>query len=161
MQPVAPYPSIPLCPPGQGAPLRCPRERILQAVAFEAGGLVIAAPIYAAVFGASLDDSVVLLAALAVACLIWCPLHNVAFDWLEARLGGRTASDRPHRWRAVHALSHEASVVVVTLPLLMSLGGLGFIETLSAELGLTLFYAGYAYLFHLAFDSLRPVAPVR
>ena len=111
------------------------------------------------VFGASLDESVVLLGALAAACLIWCPLHNTGFDWLESRLAGRTASDRPHRWRAVHALSHEVSVAVVTLPLIMNLGGLGLAEAISADVGLTLFYAGYAYVFHLAFDSLRPVAP--
>ena len=58
------------------APLRCVRERILQTVAFEAGGLVVASPLYAVVFGASLDELVVLLGALAAACLIWCPLHN-------------------------------------------------------------------------------------
>ena len=156
---VAARPPIHLGLLGQGAPLRGLRERVLQTVAFEAGGLVIAAPLYAAAFGAALDDSVVLLGALAVACLIWCPLHNTAFDWLESRLARRTASDRPHRWRAVHALSHEVSVAVVTLPLLMRLGGLGFAEAISADIGLTLFYAGYAYLFHLAFDRLRPVEP--
>ena len=131
----------------------------MQTVAFEAGGLVLATPLYAAVFGAALDQSVVLLGALAAACLLWCPLHNTAFDWLEARVSGRTASDRPHRWRVVHALSHEVSVAVVTLPLLISLGGLDLASALSAEIGLTLFYAGYAYLFHLAFDGLRPVEP--
>jgi uncharacterized membrane protein len=156
---VAPQPPIPFVPPGQRAPLRNLRERILQTVAFEAGGLVLATPLYAAVSGTPLDESALLLGALAVACMLWCPLHNTAFDWLEARLAGRSASDRPHRWRAVHALSHEVSVVVVTLPLLMSLGGLDFAKALSANTGLTLLYAGYAYLFHLTFDTLRPVAP--
>jgi uncharacterized membrane protein len=40
----------------------------------------------------------------------------------------------------------------------MSLGGLDFAKALSADIGLTLLYAGYAYLFHLTFDTLRPVA---
>jgi uncharacterized membrane protein len=131
----------------------------LQTVAFEAGGLVIAAPLYAVIFGAPLDKSLVLLGALTVACLLWCPLHNTAFDLLDARFAGRITSDRPHRWRAVHALSHELSVALVTLPLLMTVGGLNFANALSAEIGLTLFYTGYAYIFHLAFDSLRPVGP--
>src|SRR4051812_45148242 len=95
---------------GEFAPLRCLRERMLQTSAFEAGGLLVAAPLYAAVFGAALEESVVLLGVLAVACLIWCPLHNTAFDWLESRVARRAASERPNRWRAVHALSHEASV---------------------------------------------------
>lgn len=154
---------LPIFPPtSQGVPLRCLRERVVQSVAFEAGRLVLAAPLYAAVFGSSYVESVTLLAAIAVVCMIWCPFHNFAFDWLEARLAGRTASDRPHHWRVVHALSDEASsVVVVSLPLLMSLGGLRFTEALLAEVGLSLFYAGYAYLIYLAFDRLRPVVPVR
>jgi uncharacterized membrane protein len=159
MKSVAPPLPIRLVLPKPDTPLRCLRERILQTVTFEAGGLVLATPLYAAVFGAPLDESVALLGALAVACLLWCPLHNTAFDWLEARVKGRSASNRPHVWRVVHALSHEMSVAVVTLPLLMSLGGLDLASAFSAELGLTLFYTGYAYLFHLAFDSLRPVEP--
>jgi uncharacterized membrane protein len=155
-QPLLPFPST-----SHGVPMRCLRERVVQSVAFEAGGLVLAAPLYAAVFGASYGESVTLLAAIAVVCMIWCPFHNFAFDWLEARLAGRTASDRPHHWRVVHALSDEASSVVVSLPLLMSFGGLGFAEALLAEVGLSLFYAGYAYLFYLAFDRLRPVVTVR
>ena len=161
MTALAPQPLIPSGAQPRRAPLRCLRERAVQTLAFEAGGLVLASPLYAAVFGVSLDDSFKLLAVLAVVCMIWCPLHNAAFDWLESRLAGRTASDRPHRWRVVHALSHEASGVVVTLPLIMVLGGLSFVEALLADIGLFLFYAGYAYVFHLGYDRLRPVVPVR
>ena len=159
MKAVAPQLPMPVLP-GRRAPLRSLRERILQTVTFEAGGLVLASPLYAAVFDTPLDQSVVLLGALAAACLIWCPIHDTVFDWLESRLAGRTASDRPHRWRAVHALSHEVSVAIVTLPLIMSVGNLGIAAAISADIGLTLFYAGYAYVFHLVFDSLRPLAPV-
>ena len=68
---------------GQEAPLRCVRERILQTVAFEAGGLMLASPLYSVVFGTSLDGSVVLLGVLAAACLIWSPVHNTTFDWFD------------------------------------------------------------------------------
>jgi uncharacterized membrane protein len=59
--------------------------------------------------------------------------------------------------RLVHALSHEASSLVVTLPVLMGPGGLGFMEALLADLGLTVIYAGYAYVFHWFYDRVRPV----
>lgn len=137
--------------------LRSPRERLLQTLAYEAGGLAVATPIYAAVFGADLAGSAKLLAVLSVVVMLWTPVHNSLFDWVEWRLTGRLASDRPHRMRLVHALSHEASSLVVTLPVLMGPGGLGLVEALLADLGLTAVYSVYAYVFHWFYDWVRPM----
>jgi uncharacterized membrane protein len=46
---------------------------------------------------------------------------------------------------------------VVTWPVIVAMTGLSWGEALLAELGLTLAYAGYAYLYHLGYDRLRPV----
>jgi uncharacterized membrane protein len=140
-------------------PLRSARERIIQTISFEIGGVLIAAPLYALLFGADAAESLGLMVALSVAVMVWAGLHNTAFDWLDWRLTGRLASDRRHRWRVVHALSQEVTSVLVTTPLIMVVGGFGFWPALALDIGLTLFYAGYAYLFHLAFDWLRPVRP--
>jgi uncharacterized membrane protein len=59
----------------------------------------------------------------------------------------------------VHAISHEATTLVVTLPILMGLGGLTFWTALVVDLGLTLLYTGYAYVFHNVYDRLRPMRP--
>jgi uncharacterized membrane protein/S-adenosylmethionine/arginine decarboxylase-like enzyme len=137
--------------------LRSTGERAVQTFAFEMGGLLIAVPVYHLLFGRSSAQSLALIVALSLAVMIWSPLHNIAFDWSEFRLTGRVASDRPHLLRLVHAVSHEASSVFVTLPLVMWFGGHGFTEGLMIDLGLTLLYAAYAYVFHLGFDWLRPV----
>jgi uncharacterized membrane protein len=139
--------------------LRSPRERLIQTVSYELGGLCLSVPLVAVVGGGTTGEAVTLMLALSVAVLIWSPIHNTAFDWLDFRLSGRVASDRPQRWRLVHAASHEASTVVVTLPILIWLGGLGLWAALLADLGLTLLYAAYAYVFHLVYDRLRPVRP--
>jgi uncharacterized membrane protein len=139
--------------------LRSPRERLLQACAFEFGGLVLAAPLCAAAIGAGPAEATGLLIALAVVTLLWAPLHNAVFDRMELRLAGRVASDRPHRWRLVHALSHETTVTVVTLPLAMLVTDCGLREAATMNLVLTAFYAVYAYVFHVAYDRLRPVPP--
>jgi uncharacterized membrane protein len=139
--------------------LRSPRERLIQTVAYELGGLCLSVPLVAVVGGGSTGEAFTLMLALSVAVLIWSPIHNTVFDWLDLRLSGRVASDRPQRWRLVHAASHEASTVVVTLPILIWLGGLGLWAALLADLGLTLLYAVYAYVFHLVYDRLRPVRP--
>ncbi len=90
--------------------------------------------------------------------MVWSPIHNTLFDWADGRLSGRLASDRLHRWRVVHAASHEVTSMLVTLPLIVAMTGLGIKEALALDVGLTLFYAAYAYVFHLVFDLVRPMA---
>jgi uncharacterized membrane protein len=137
--------------------LRSPRARFIQTLSYEIGGWLLAVPLYVMVMGVSPGEGASVMAALAAAVMIWSPLHNTVFDWADLRLSGRVASDRPHRWRMVHAISHEASTVVVTLPILIWLGGFGVWQALAVDLGLTLVYMVYAYGFHLVYDRLRPV----
>ncbi len=137
--------------------LRSPRERLLQTVAFETGGLVLVAPLYALITGAGSRESLVLIAALSLAVMLWSPFYNTAFDWLDRRLSGRLASDRPHGWRMVHALSLEIGTVAVTLPLVIVIGGYALPQALAIDLSLSLFYAAWGYGFHLAYDRWRPV----
>lgn len=141
--------------------LRSLSERIFQTIAFEAGGVVLAAPVYALIFGASAAESLAFIAVLSVAVMIWSPLHNTVFDVLDWRLNQRLASDRPHGLRLVHAFSHEVTTLIVTLPIVMVWTRLGLWQALLLDLGLSAFYAAYAYLFHLAYDRLRPVQVTR
>lgn len=141
-------------------PVRSPRERLIQTLAYEAGGLCLSVPLVALFGGGTSGEALALMLALSGAVLVWSPLHNTVFDRLDLRLSGRVASDRPQSWRLVHALSHEATTVVVTLPILIGLGELSVGAALMADLGLTLLYAAYAYVFHLVYDRLRPVRPL-
>ncbi len=138
-------------------PLRSLRERVIQSLWYEAGGLCLSVPGYLIYSGGTAGESMLLMSALSVAVLIWAPLHNTGFDWLDLRLTGRVASDRPGRLRLVHAISLETTVLVVTLPTMVVVGGLGWVEAIIVDLGLTLLYAGYALGFHLVYDRLRPV----
>lgn len=138
-------------------PLRSPRERLLQTLAFEAGGLGLTIPCHALLREGPAQEGALLLGALTLAVVLWSPLHNALFDWAEWRASGRSACARPARLRIVHAVSHEVSAVAVSLPILLTLGGLGLAEALMTNLALTLFYTGYAYVFHLCYDRLRPV----
>ncbi len=133
-------------------------ERLSQTLLFEAGGLIFAVPLYEAVFGRTSGDALTLLVALTVAVLIWTPLHNTAFDAIEYRLTGRAASDRPHRLRLLHAVSHEVTPIVITLPMILSIGQHSLSDAVAVNLGLTLFYVAYAYVFYLIYDRLHPLA---
>jgi uncharacterized membrane protein len=143
--------------------IRSARERLWQALAFELGGLAMVAPVYGLIMGAGAAESVALVAAVAVAAAVWSPLHNHLFDAAEWRMAGRVASDRPARLRMVHAVSHEASTTIITLPVIMVVGGHGFWAALAIDLAMTAFYAAYTYVFHVLWDRWRPVrlsAPV-
>ena len=137
--------------------LRTARERFYQTLAFEAGGLIMAAPLYGLLYGQSAEQSLSILISLSLVVMLWTPLHNTLFDIADLNLSGRVASARPHRLRLLQALSQEVTVLVVTLPLIMALGGHALGEALLIDLGLTIFYAAYAYIFHIVFDWLRPV----
>jgi uncharacterized membrane protein len=133
------------------------RERVIQTLWFELLGLALVAPLFAYFSGATTGDSFLLLLVLAIVVTLWSGLYNSAFDLAELRLTGRVASERPHGWRVLHTIGLEASAIVLTWPLVVAFTPLGWHEALVAEVGLTLAYVAYGYVFHLAFDRLRPV----
>jgi uncharacterized membrane protein len=118
---------------------------------------LIVAPIWKLVTGATAAESVALLICLSVAVMAWMAGYNTVFDLVEARLAGMVASDRPHVRRLLHAVGLEVTSALVTWPLIAIVAGLGWLEALVADLGLTVAYAIYGYFFHLGFDRLRPV----
>jgi uncharacterized membrane protein len=137
--------------------LRTFHERCLQSFVFQLGGIALVTPIYAILTrsGAVTSGSIVI--AVAIACLIWSPFHNTVFDWVEWHMARRVASDRPQGLRMVHAISHEVTSIIVSTPVLVVFGGLGVMQALIVDLGLTAFYTGYAYVFNIIYDRWRPV----
>jgi uncharacterized membrane protein len=138
--------------------VRTLRERAIQTLAFELGGVLVVTPLWMVATGETAADGVLLVGTLAVAVVIWSPIHNTVFDVAEWRLARRVASDRPPGWRVVHALSHEVTSLAVTLPLILWLTDLGLGAAILADLGLTAVYTAYAYVFHIIYDRVRPVS---
>lgn len=141
--------------------IRNVRERLRQTLCFEGGGLLLVAPIYALLAGARMRDSFALIAVLTLLVMGWSALFNTAFDVVEHRLSGRLASQRPQWLRVLHALLHEASATAITWPTIVAMTGLSWSAALVSDLGLTLAYALYAYVFHLVYDACRPLRVVQ
>lgn len=137
--------------------LRSRAERVRQTLWFEGIGLLLVAPAYAWISGDALGESVLLVAALSVVVMLWAALYNTVFDRIELRRTGRVASDRPHRLRTLHAIGLELSAMAVSCPVIYALTDLDWTGALIVDIGLTCTYAAYAYVFHLAYDALRPV----
>lgn len=137
--------------------LRSSSERTIQTVSYEVCGLLIVIPYYSMLFGTTSGHSFLLLASVSGVVLIWAPLHNTLFDILDLHAFGRLASNRPHKWRIVHATSLELSSIVLTMPVIMAIAGHGIWQALAVNVSLTLFYTFYGYFFHFVYDHLRPV----
>jgi uncharacterized membrane protein len=137
--------------------VRTARERLLQSAGYEIGSLLVATPVCAALTGKSPEASAVLVAVLTVATMVWSPLFNTLFDRVEWHLSRRVASDRSRRLRLVHAFALEASDAVISVPILMILGGLDLWQALVADVALLAVCTVYTYAYHQVFDWLRPL----
>jgi uncharacterized membrane protein len=136
---------------------RSPRERLLQSVLYEISGTLIATAAYMAVLGGSAGSALMTMIALSLAFVIYAPVFNAVFDWIEWRATRRVASDRPHRLRVLHALLLEGSDTILSVPILMYMGDLGLGHAILADLGLWALHAAYAYIYYLIFDWVRPI----
>ena len=137
--------------------LRGLKERCIQTAAYEIGGLLVIAPLFALFTKHDMKTSTAILVAVSLAFVVWTFIHNLAFDMIEQRLGGGPASKRSHPWRLVHAVSLEVGSIIVTLPILIYAAGFSFWNGVFVDVALSVAYAAYAYVFHLGFDRLRPV----
>ena len=141
--------------------LRSLQERILQKICFEIGGITLSVPVFAALTPAGESEALLTLVALSMTVMCWGGIHNFLFDWAEFQMTRRVASDRPNSMRVAHALSYEATSVAFSMPLLMWLSGFSWQEAVFTNIGLTLFYVVYAFIFYRVYDKVRPVQTIQ
>ena len=137
--------------------LRTPLDRMRQVLLFELGGLLLITPPFTLLSGVPANESLGLLALIALIAGVWNAIYNTSFDWIEGRLTGRTADKRPFLLRALHALGFECSLIVLTLPLVMHWTGMGWLEALIADIAVALAYVAYAFVFNLGYDRFFPI----
>ncbi|GAB6050276.1 multidrug/biocide efflux PACE transporter [Hydrogenophilus islandicus] len=138
-------------------PLRTWRERWVQVLLFEAGGLAVVTPLYRWVTGEAWGESLGLLALLSLIATLWQAGYNAACDALEARWAKRPAHLRPWRWRVAHAVGFEVTLFLLTWPVITLWTGWSLWAAAAADVALALVYALYALIYHKLFDRWRPV----
>jgi uncharacterized membrane protein len=155
--------SSPLCCPdfavSSKPQLRSFGDRLRQIGLFELGGLLLITPPFAWGSGLDFNDSLALLAVLALIAAVWNGVYNTSFDYLDGRISGRTADRRPFALRCLHALGFELGLFVITLPLVVFWTGMSWLEAAVADILLAIAYTVYALLFNLGYDRLFPILP--
>lgn len=136
---------------------RSTKERLVQSILYEISGTLVATVAYLAFFGGSTSGAFATMVALSVAFMVYAPVFNAVFDWVEWRVAKRVASDRPHRIRILHAFLLEGSDSFVAVPILMVMGDHSLWEAIATDLALLALHSAYAYIYYLVFDRLRPI----
>ena len=137
--------------------LRSGRERLRQVVCYEFFALALSVPIYAFSAGHDLTAALPVMLAMSLAEMCWGGIHDSVYDWVDLQRNGIIADQRSNKGRAIHALSREASTAVVTVPVIMVMGGHSFVEALLLDAMLTLLYAAYAFVFFRVYDRVFPI----
>lgn len=126
-------------------------RRIIYAVTFESGGILMGAAVLRVFSGAPAADTLGLSILGAVIALLWSYIFNAAFERWERR---QVRRGRSFLRRSVHALMFEIGLTLILLPATAWFLSVGLAQALIYELGLVLFYLGYAWVFTFGFDRV-------
>ena len=129
-------------------------RRILQAILYEAGGVLFVAPSLALVYGQGMAYSTLLSLVISAVALAWNMLFNGLFEWWERRQANR---HRNWRRRLLHSLGFEGGLTLILTPVIGAWLGISLWLALVTNLGLFVFFFFYSLGFQWVFDRLFDV----
>jgi uncharacterized membrane protein len=126
-------------------------RKILYAVTFEAGGILLSAGLLHLMSGAAAQDTLALSIANATLALAWSYAFNSMFEAWESR---QTIRGRSLMRRAAHACLFEGGLTLLLVPLCAWWLSIGWLAALIYESSLIIAFLAYAALFTWAFDHI-------
>lgn len=69
---------------------------------------------------------------------------------------GRNPAQRSFTLRTAHALLFEAGFIIISVPATAWWLSLSLVKALAMDLGITLFYIGYTYVYNWVYDQIFP-----
>lgn len=132
-------------------------DRLRYALLFEGILVALFAVIATLIFDRGLLSMSILSIVLSLIALAVNFAYNYFFDRFDVR-NGRIPTERARRWRVVHALGFEATLVVINLPILMAWMNWTFWQALAIDIIAMAGIVVYTYFFTLAYDRLFPIS---
>ena len=139
--------------------LRNTKDRLRHALFYELVGLILAVPLAAWGFGTDLVETGVLGIFFSILAMIWNMIYNHYFDIVLLK-NGRNPARRGFWLRTVHALLFEAGFIIVSVPAIAWWLSLPLVKALAMDLGFTLFYIGFTYVYNWVYDRIFPYPEV-
>lgn len=133
----------------QGTP-----RKILQAILYEAGGVLFVAPALALTYEQGMGYSTLLSLVISAVALAWNMLFNGLFEWWERRQPSR---HRNWQRRLLHSLGFEGGLTLILTPVIGAWLGISLWLALVTNLGLFVFFFFYALVFQWVFDRVFDV----
>lgn len=133
----------------QGTP-----RKILQAVLYEAGGVLFVAPTLALIYNQGMGYSTLLSLVISAVALAWNMIFNGLFEWWERRQYSR---HRDWRRRLLHSLGFEGGLTLILTPVIGAWLGISLWLALVTNLGLFAFFFFYSLVFQWGFDRVFDV----
>lgn len=126
-------------------------ERLLHAVLFEVGGVLLATPIAVWIMDSSFGQVGALAVMLATMAMLWNMLFNHGFEIIERRRQWQ----RTPRIRVLHALLFEGGFILLALPLTTWWMDISLWQALLLDLGFFIFFLPYTYGYNWLYDHAR------
>ena len=127
------------------------KERLLHAVGFEALAILIVSPLAAIIMDKPLFQMGSVALALSTLAMIWNMIYNALFD----RLFPRDRVTRGLGLRIIHALCFEGGFILIGLPVVALMLGIGLLQAFMLEVGFFLFFLPYTVVYNWIWDRLR------
>ena len=127
------------------------KRRITYVVLFEVIAIVVTTFGLTHISGRDVSQSGMVATVVSVLAILWNFGYNAVFEYMESKYG---KGGRSLACRVVHAVGFELGLATMTVPTLAVLLGVGLMTALLANVGIMLFFMGYAFAFGLAFDRV-------
>ena len=127
------------------------RRRIVYVGLYELFAIAISSAGLAVGSGSSVGRAGVAAMASTVIAVVWNVVYNAAFERWEAR---QSVRGRSLRRRAAHAIGFELGFIITLVPLFAWWLQIGLWQALVLDIGLSVFFLVYTFVFHLGFDKV-------
>lgn len=136
--------------------MRTSSDRIRHTLLFELLALVLVTPVASWI----LDKSLVQIGSLGIALslIAMCVnyFYNLIFDIALVRMGW-SVNQRPVWLRMFHAIFFETCLIILTIPMVAWWLDMTLLEAFITDIGFTLFFLIYAFIFNWAYDVIFPM----
>jgi uncharacterized membrane protein len=127
------------------------KRRIVYVTVFEGLAILVTGTSFASIAGSGFNRAAVAAVLSSVIATSWNFAYNLMFERWEAR---QTKRGRSVARRIAHAVGFEGGLVLMLVPMFAWLLRISLVEAFVMDIGLTVFFLVYAYLYNLGFDYL-------
>jgi uncharacterized membrane protein len=138
-------------PTSAGGAMQGLKRRIVYVTVFEGLAILVTGVSFTSLAGSDVGHAGVAAVLTSVIATSWNFVYNGLFERWEMR---QTKRGRGVMRRIAHAVGFEGGLLLMLVPMFAWMLHISLVEAFVMDIGLTVFFLIYAYLYNLAFDSL-------